>query len=251
MALFQADPEKADLYKDFASRLYGVERDAVSKEQRQVGKISQLGLGFTAGPKTFQTVAKTMGGVELSEAEAESIVRMWRDTYAEIVQGWKICHGALNSIQEGTQQYIDPWNLCYTTAEGIKTPQGMIRYPHLRQEHNADTGRSEWVYGEGRHKARIYGGKIVENCLTGDSEVLTDSGWKPIISLSTDDLVWDGVEFVSHAGVKLMGAKEVIDFGGVRMTEDHKVLVDDKFVEARETTHGQATSAFEKSYRLP
>jgi hypothetical protein len=52
----------------------------------------------------------------------------------------------------------------------------MIRYPHLRQEHNAETGRSEWVYGDGRHKARIYAGKIDENlCQHLAREVIADN----------------------------------------------------------------------------
>ena len=40
---------------------------------------------------------------------------------------------------------------------------GMIRYPHLRKEYNEEDGREEWVYGEGRRKARIYAGKVTEN----------------------------------------------------------------------------------------
>jgi DNA polymerase I-like protein with 3'-5' exonuclease and polymerase domains len=46
MALYQADPEKADLYKDFAAALYGIDKSEVSKSQRQVGKVAHLGLGF-------------------------------------------------------------------------------------------------------------------------------------------------------------------------------------------------------------
>lgn len=198
MELFQADPEKADLYKDFASKLYNVERDAVDKNQRQVGKVAHLGLGFGAGAITFQTVAKLMGGVELSEMESEEVVRMWRDAYSEISTGWRVCHGALNSIQEGTQQYIDPWNMCYTTAEGIKTPQGIIRYPNLREESNPDTGKSEWVYGEGRHKARIYAGKIDENIVQHLArEVIADNmlaikkstGYRPVHTVH-DELIY-------------------------------------------------------------
>lgn len=198
MELFQADPEKADLYKDFASKLYNIERDAVSKDQRQIGKVAHLGLGFGAGAVTFQTVAKLMGGVELSENESQEVVRMWRDAYSEIAMGWRTCHGALNSIQEGTKQFIDPWEMCYTTAEGIKTPQGMIRYPNLREEFNKETGKSEWVYGEGRHKARIYAGKIDENIVQHLArEVIADNllaikkdtGYRPVHTVH-DELIY-------------------------------------------------------------
>jgi DNA polymerase len=162
MALYQASPDKADLYKEFASELYQVERAAVSKEQRQVGKVAHLGLGFGAGGATFQKVAKLMAGITLEADEAQSVVSKWREAYSEIVVGWKTCHAALPAIQLGADYQIDPWGLCNTTAEGIKTPKGIIRYPNLRQE-VTDEGKTEWCYGEGRHKARIYAGKITEN----------------------------------------------------------------------------------------
>lgn len=162
MALYQANPEKADLYVDFASTLYNVKPEDVSKEQRQIGKIAHLGLGFGAGAATFKQVAKIMGGVEMSDIDAQEVVQKWRDTYTEIQQGWRTCHAALDAIVAGKREQIDPWGLCWTDPEGIKTPQGMIRYPSLRQEIN-EAQKTEWVYGHGRNKARIYAGKIDEN----------------------------------------------------------------------------------------
>lgn len=164
MALFQADPENADLYKDFASKLYEKPVGEVTKQERQVGKVAHLGLGFGAGAATFQKVAKLMGGVDLSLEEAQDVVFKWRDAYTKIQLGWRTCHTALAQIHNkeyGTQ--IDPWGLCRTAEGGIKTPMGMIRYPHLRKEFNEEDGREEWVYGEGRRKARIYAGKVTEN----------------------------------------------------------------------------------------
>jgi len=159
MALYNADPEKADLYKDFASTLYGIDFSEVSKEQRQIGKVAHLGLGFGAGAITFQKVAKLMGGVDLSQEEAADVVRTWRAAYTEIADGWKTCHDALKWISAGVEKAIDPWGLTWTCAEGIRTPKGLIRYPHLRKE------EKDWVYGEGRNKARIYSGKVTENCV--------------------------------------------------------------------------------------
>ena len=163
MGMFQADPEKADLYKDFASKMYDVPFDAVTKEQRQVGKVAHLGLGFGAGWKTFMDVAKIMGGVDLDESESLNIVNRWRDTYYEITAGWRTCHNALPTIMRGaTGAAVDPWGMVEPCPEGLRTPKGMIRYPDLRTERN-DDGRMEFVYGHGRNKARIYAGKIDEN----------------------------------------------------------------------------------------
>lgn len=198
MAMFQADPEKADLYKDFASKLYDIPFDEVSKEQRQVGKVAHLGLGFGAGYKTFQKVAKLMGGVDITEEESEDIVNKWRDSYYEITSGWRTCHAVLPTIMRGaTGNAVDPWGMVTPCPEGLKTPKGYIRYPDLRTERN-DDGRMEFVYGHGRNKARIYAGKIDENivqhlarCVIADNalEVWRKTGHNPALTVH-DELVY-------------------------------------------------------------
>ena len=164
MAMYQAEPEKADLYKDFASKLYSVPYDEVTKVQRQVGKVAHLGLGFGAAWAAFQKVAKTMGGVDLTEEESRDVVEKWRSEYNEIPVGWQTCHDALPTIMRGAEgNALDPWGMVVPVAEGLRTPKGMIRYPDLRTETNEETNRKEFVYGHGRNKARIYAGKIDEN----------------------------------------------------------------------------------------
>lgn len=78
----------------------------------------------------------------------------------------------------------------------------------------------------GAHTGRFSG------CLTGDTvvTVLTPAGYvvgKPITEVLLDELVWDGVEFVEHDGVAFSGYQEVIEWDGVRGTEDHVVYTED------------------------
>lgn len=198
MEMFQADPEKADLYKDFASKLYDVPFDEVTKEQRQVGKVAHLGLGFGAGYKTFQKVAKLVGGVDITESESEDIVNKWRGEYYEITAGWRTCHNMLPTILRGaTGNAVDPWGMVVPTPDGLKTPKGIIRYPDLRTERNEE-GRMEFVYGHGRNKARIYAGKIDENivqhlarCVVADNAlaVKKETGRNPALMVH-DELVY-------------------------------------------------------------
>lgn len=163
MDLFEMDPAKADLYKEFAAKLYGVGKSDVTKAQRQIGKIAHLGLGFGAGPATFQRIAKMMGGVDMELEEAQKVTASWREEYSDIVTGWKTCHKALTAIYNGVEEAIDPWGLCTTGKDHIKLPSGRkIWYPGLHIEKGSD-GKSEWWYGEGRNRARIYAGKVDEN----------------------------------------------------------------------------------------
>jgi len=43
--------------------------------------------------------------------------------------------------------------------------------------------------------------------------------------VSADDLVWDGVEWVSHDGVVYSGEKDVMEYDGVVATQTHKVYI--------------------------
>ena len=175
--LFQEDPEKADLYKDFASKLYNVPVDQVTKTMRQMGKAASLGLGFGAGATTFQRVAKTMGGVELSQEESYKIVSTWREAYPCIVSAWRKCDTHLNTMSQGKEIALDPQELCVTTKDGIVLNGGMgtIRYPNLRREMDKETNRTSWVYCDGRHKTTIRGPKVVENMVQALSRyVLSD-----------------------------------------------------------------------------
>lgn len=163
MELFRKDPEKADLYKALASEVLDVPIDGMPKMVRQAGKAMHLGCGFGLGTASkYRAVAKTMAGVIVSEDEASQHINGYRRKHPEIVQGWKTCHAALKKIYMGVEEPIDPWGLCWTCQEGIRTPKGIIRYPDLREETTED-GRTEWMYGSGRNKARIYAGKVDEN----------------------------------------------------------------------------------------
>jgi DNA polymerase I-like protein with 3'-5' exonuclease and polymerase domains len=198
MKLFQDDPEKADLYKDFASTLYNVPVADVTKVQRQVGKVAHLGLGFGAGYITFQKVAKLMGGVDITEDESRDIVDKWRGAYPEICQGWRTCHASLKTIMSGAEgAAVDPWGMVFPTTTGLKTPKGLIRYPDLRTERD-DNNRVEFMYGQGRNKARIYAGKIDENivqhlarCVIADNalSVQAVTGLNPALMVH-DELVY-------------------------------------------------------------
>jgi len=163
MKLFQDDPE-ADLYTEFASSLYKIPTCQVTKAQRQVGKVAHLGLGFQSGFETFQKVAKIMGNVTLTEKESQNIVNLWRSDYSDIKNGWDKCRDALPTILKGAEgKAIDPWNHIIPVPEGLQTPRGMIRYPSIRKEYSETFDRDEVVYGYGRNRRTIYGGKMVEN----------------------------------------------------------------------------------------
>lgn len=80
-------------------------------------------------------------------------------------------------------------------------------------------------------------------CLVGDTAVtvfdrVSGICQKRIVDVLKDDLVWDGVEFVAHDGVVFSGYAEVIEWDGVRGTEDHVVFTDAGEISLRAAKEG-------------
>ena len=202
MALYKQSPDKADLYKDFAAKLYTIPEADVVKTQRQVGKVAHLGLGFGAGAPTFQKVAKLMGGVDLTLQESEKITYRWRDEYQEIVQGWKTCHEMLPGMAAGDKYGVDPWGLVTTAQNALVLPSGRhIRYPALHIEEGGNR-REEWWYGTGRNRARIYAGKIDENIVQALArDIIAENAfavYKELKGLRPSLMVHDELVYVVH-----------------------------------------------------
>jgi DNA polymerase len=82
-------------------------------------------------------------------------------------------------------------------------------------------------------------------CLVADTVVTVfnlDNGVeeKRITDVLLDDLVWDGEEFVAHEGVVFSGyAEDVVEWDGVRGTEDHVVFTDAGEISLREAMQGE------------
>jgi DNA polymerase len=75
------------VYEDAASSIYRVPMDKVSKEQRQIGKVAELALGFQGGKGAFQSMAANYN-VKVSDERAEEIKHAWRQANPKIVQYW-------------------------------------------------------------------------------------------------------------------------------------------------------------------
>lgn len=85
---------------------------------------------------------------------------------------------------------------------------------------------------EGKKDRRTLSKPAVLGCFAAETKVLTDSGWKPIVSVGSEDMLFDGVEFVRHEGLLDQGYKRTIDLAGVRVTPEHKFLVGEAWLPA-------------------
>jgi DNA polymerase len=157
-----------DVYRIMASAIYGKPVDAISKDERFVGKTTILGSGYGMGAVKFQLQLANFG-VEIFTDEAKRIIDTYRNTYPRIPELWKRSGQILDAII--ADQYTEfgrDGTLKVEGRKGIRLPNGLyLRYTNLREEQNPESGKTEYLYDTKRGKAliptRIYGGKVVEN----------------------------------------------------------------------------------------
>lgn len=116
-----------DLYKVLAAKIFGVPYDAVTKEQRQIGKVGELSCGYGAGPDAVVMFAENMG-VQLEQAEATKLVWDWRDANPNIVELWDQLNEMLQDVVNGVTE-ASRWEL--SDGLGVKifrttTPASLI-----------------------------------------------------------------------------------------------------------------------------
>jgi hypothetical protein len=217
------------LYEAHARATMGWTGGNLKKENAELYSLAKarvLGLGYGCGPERFVEVARTMAGITISSQEATRTVESFRGSNRKITALWNQLQNDFKRSSGG--DFV------------VELPSGRkLTYRDVRSS-GGWTARVE----RGSRRIPFYGGKLCENCLGEGTEVLTNSGWMPIEQVGQDDLVWDGVEWVTHSGVVEQGDRETIDFGGVRVTPDHKVLTRAGWLASAETTHQEAAEYY-------
>ena len=75
------------IYEHAAAGIYGKPMADVTKDERQIGKVAVLALGYQGGVGAFQTMARGYG-VQVSDERAEEIKTAWRKVHPAIVRYW-------------------------------------------------------------------------------------------------------------------------------------------------------------------
>ena len=166
--------EGGDLYKEFASKAFGVPYDEVNKEQRFIGKQSQLSLIFGVGATKLRLAIKTLSGVDLGEVESKRIVDLYRATYTGVTALWKTCTTAIKTIAENGEYTFGTGGLYVVEGKkGIKFPSGMyMQYPQLANVIDEKTGEQGYKYKMRNGYDRLYGGKLTNNLVQGTARCI-------------------------------------------------------------------------------
>ena len=154
---------KEDVYKHMAAQIYNKPVAKVTKDERFIGKIAVLGLGYGMGAKKFQTtLALGMMGppMDLTILECKKIVNLYRGRNYHISNVWKTFGDVLEQMSLGNSGVLFDGLLEYDSMS-VWLPNGMaLHYPGL---HRDETGG--YKYKAHEVWKRIYGGLLLENVI--------------------------------------------------------------------------------------
>lgn len=193
--------EGGDIYGWFGTRIYGY---PINKKdtpfERQVAKSAVLGLGFGMGAGRFIDYCKSSGIQGITPEFAESIVRLYRDTFKGVAQFWRQCTKAINALMQGQANVALPMQgdmlvtTCYDpifNQPAIRLPNGLcIKYPGLTKN-----GDGEITYLDGAKPVKLFGGKITENivqavaALVMREQKIELNKFYPVVMTTHDELV--------------------------------------------------------------
>ena len=182
-----------------------------------------------------------MGALEsgMEESELQPLVDAWRKANPHIVNFWWSVDGAAKEAVIG-RTTTSTHGIRFIYKSGmlfIELPSGRrLAYVKPKMGENRFGGESityEGTNGTTKKWERLetFGGKLVENCLAEGTLVLTDRGYIPIQMIKQSDLIWDGIEWVTHDGIAYQGIKTTVTVGSLHMTNNHKILTEKGWIE--------------------
>ena len=162
--------KRLDPYKVNAAATYSVAYDDVTGEQRQVGKVQELALGFAGGVGAFAAMGRAYG-VHFEEAQARRIVEAWRRANPWSVRFWQQLEEAYtramrnvgHEFYAGRVAYMfDGQHLWYALPS-----RRVLCYPYARLESDGVTyAKASWKPAADATewpRARLWKGLACEN----------------------------------------------------------------------------------------
>jgi DNA polymerase len=171
--------QQLDPYKVNAAATYGVQYLDVTDEQRQVGKVQELALGFGGSTGAFAAMGRGYG-VRFEEAQARRIVDAWRRANPWAVMFWQDLERAYMSAMRhpgheftaGRITYVyDKQHLWYMLPSGrvLCYPFAKFEGEHLtyaKASWKPAADATEWP------RARLWGGLACENVTQASAHCL-------------------------------------------------------------------------------
>ena len=197
-----------DLYKLAYAKSFDVAPESVDKDQRQIGKVQELALGFQGSVGALHSMAANYG-VKLDDDRAAEIVAAWRFANPKIVEFWWALQDAAVEATASPGTIAEAGAVKYIAANGFlfcRLPSGRVMAystPRL-VERVTRAGRKAWsVEYDGLDQVtnrwgpqRLYGGLQCNNVVQGTArDVMVEAMFRaeakgyPVVLTVHDELL--------------------------------------------------------------
>jgi len=198
--IVEAFANKQDVYKMMASAIYATPVEQITKDQRFIGKICVLGLGYGMGPqKLQQTLQQGVMGppVDISEQECRRIVNIYRTKNWCIRHLWTTMDKAIECMTMGVEF---KYKMLEFGKGYMRLPNGLfLQYYGLHGtavQTRGDMILTETSYLTRTGRAKLYGGLLTENIVQALSRniianqmlAIDDAGYR-IVTMTHDEIV--------------------------------------------------------------
>jgi len=161
--------DNKDIYKFTAAEMYGVDYDDVDYDQRFIGKVATLALGYQGGVRAFQKMAEVYG-TEVSEDRALKIRNDWRIANDPIVKLWAAVERAARNAVSYGEEYPCARGSFKVVGDDLlfKLPsKRIISFPEAKLQ-KGDRGMDLIYSGMNNHihkwgQIKAYGGSLVQS----------------------------------------------------------------------------------------
>ena len=195
---FDAGDKSADPYKRFAAEnVYRKVVEEITGDERFLGKVCILGLGYQMGPPKFQHTLRVgqMGPVqEISDEDSKRCVYAYRDRFPCITGQWDTFRDLIPLLWGGgTPMAYGP--LVFEKGKIWLPNEMFLRYPGLHRRMVEKEDGSVWREWRYNGNEKIYGGLLVENVIQCLARIIV--AWQ-ILQLADH---WRLVNLVHDEGV--------------------------------------------------
>jgi len=160
------------LYETLAAKVFSVPIDSVNSDQRQVGKVGELALGYGGGAGALGAMARAYR-IKISIELGAKIKAVWRESRPKIVEWWETLDAAAKSAMVNSGKVVRAGPHTRFCRKGstlyCQLPSGrLLCYPFAKLEMLKEPFIHEGVtyyaqkLGKWR-KVSTYGGKLAEN----------------------------------------------------------------------------------------
>lgn len=152
-----------DIYRTEAAKQFGISEAEVTKDQRQFGKVVQLGCGYGMGASKFRRYCAAgplgLDPIILTADQAFDAINVYRKAHPKVTETWTDLDKILWKMwKPKCEKYT--YKFIHFHHEVVQLPNGMLlQYPKLGPSEDGDA----IVYQGAKEKLPIWGGLLCQN----------------------------------------------------------------------------------------